>query len=385
MAPEPTDVVRVSGDTQTGLAGVPLRDSLVVRVTGDGGAPLEGVTVRWERNGGTDRLLSPAITETDGQGRAMALWRIAEAGEAPDTVRARLDDGLEVAFTATARRAEPDTEYTGRAGYVEYHAGSLPIIVSAPHGGTRDPSEIPDRTQGTMVRDLHTDLVARDVVDAFEDLTGQRPHLVITTLHRRKVDLNREIVEAAQGHPLGEQVWHEFQGAIEHARDRVEEAWGRGLFLDLHGHGHEIQRLELGYLLNGSELSRDDETLDTGGFASESSIRALAQRSATSFSTLLRGPGSLGTRFEARGYPAVPSEAQPDPGGAPFFSGGYNTRRHGSRAGGSIDGVQIETHFEGARDTGPNRRAYARAIAEVALEFVEAYYGVDIPAGAPLR
>ena len=46
--------------------------------------------------------------------------------------------------------------YYGRNKYVEFHPGSLPIIVSAPHGGDMVPMEIPDRTYGTTVTDSNT-------------------------------------------------------------------------------------------------------------------------------------------------------------------------------------------------------------------------------------
>ena len=46
--------------------------------------------------------------------------------------------------------------YFGRNKYIEFHPGSLPIIISAPHGGNLIPSEIPDRTYGTMVTDSNT-------------------------------------------------------------------------------------------------------------------------------------------------------------------------------------------------------------------------------------
>ncbi len=44
--------------------------------------------------------------------------------------------------------------------YIEYIAGDLPIILSAPHGGDMVPEEIPDRTQGTTVRDSRTEELA---------------------------------------------------------------------------------------------------------------------------------------------------------------------------------------------------------------------------------
>ncbi|MFM2081749.1 MAG: hypothetical protein RL380_440, partial [Verrucomicrobiota bacterium] len=40
----------------------------------------------------------------------------------------------------------PGSTYFGRSNYIEYAAGDLPFIMSAPHGGSLTPSEIPDRT-----------------------------------------------------------------------------------------------------------------------------------------------------------------------------------------------------------------------------------------------
>jgi hypothetical protein len=112
--------------------------------------------------------------------------------------------------------------------------------------------------------------------------------------------------------------------------------------VDLHGHGHAIQRLELGYLLSAAELARDEPTLECSALVRASSRRTLVETSPLSHASLLRGPASLDTLFEAAGFPAVPSTAQPHPGEAPYFTGGHNTRRHGSRDGGPIDDVQIE-------------------------------------------
>ena len=58
---------------------------------------------------------------------------------------------------------------------------------------------------------------------------------------------------------------------------------------------------------------------------------------------ILRGNKSLGWFLEENGYAAVPSPTYQKPGNDPYFSGGYNTFRHGSLNGGSVDGVQIES------------------------------------------
>jgi hypothetical protein len=364
--PAPTELVRLAGEGQTGLTGAPLPDSLVVRVLDGDGDPLGGVSVDWRLEGGGE--LRPARTTTARDGTARTLW-VLGTQEGPRSARAVVED-METTFTAVAGAAEPGAIHEGRAGYVAYEAGALPLILSAGHGGTLEPGEIPDRTEGTLARDLDTDRLAVVMADSIEARLGARPHVVVSRLHRRKLDPNRDLPEATQGNALAEHAWREYHGFLEHARTRLEGEHGVGFYIDVHGHGHETARLELGYLLTGTQLEGSDEDLDDGATAAGSSIRALADASPLPFSALIRGESSLGTLFEDAGVPAVPGARQPDPGGAPFFSGGYSTRRHGSRDGGTVSGVQIEAHREGVRDTEENRARFAGAAASV----LEAYF-----------
>ena len=270
---------------------------------------------------------------------------------------------------------EPGTQYLGRQGYVEYVPGTLPVVISAPHGGALEPDEIPDRSYGTVVTDSYTAETLLAVRQAFLERTGHAPHVVISHLRRTKLDPNREIVEAAQGNPFAENAWEEFQRFIEVASDQVATDFGAGLYLDLHGHGHPVHRVELGYLLSGSNLNMADGSLDVGPYAAASSMAALAARSPLSFSVLLRGETSFGGFLEDAGVRSVPSPGDPSPGQDSYFSGGYNTLRHGSREGGTVDGIQLELHRVGLRDTDSNRRAFGRALASTVEGFMLEHYG----------
>ena len=114
--------------------------------------------------------------------------------------------------------------YFGRQRYIEYVAGNLPVIISAPHGGRERPAELPDREQGTFAFDTNTQELARAAAAELHARTGGWPHVVICRLHRRKVDCNREIIEAAAGNPTAEQAWKEFEqtGRIRWATDLAE-------------------------------------------------------------------------------------------------------------------------------------------------------------------
>ena len=114
--------------------------------------------------------------------------------------------------------------------------------------------------------------------------------------------------------------------------------------------------------------------MNEGAFAKHSSVRELAGRSGTTFAELLRGTASLGGLLEAEGYRAVPSPGDPDPGGAPYFSAGYSTARHGSRDGGTVSGIQLEHQYQGIRDSESSRSAYAEALAEIIDTYLSTHY-----------
>ena len=182
-------------------------------------------------------------------------------------------------------------------------------------------------------------------------------------LHRSKLDANREVVEAAQGNAEAILAWNEYHGFLELATRAVVSASGRGLYIDLHGHGHAKARLELGYLLTGTVLDRTNAELDSQGVASRSSLRLAMMFTASSFSEMLRGATSLGARLAP--VPSVPSPADPSPGADPYFEGGYSTARHTA----TIPGLQIESHF-GVRDTAAAREAFAATLADAVLAFL---------------
>ncbi len=152
------------------------------------------------------------------------------------------------------------------------------------------------------------------------------------------------------------------------------------MYFDLHGHGHPTARLELGYLLSAGQLNQSDASLDGGAVILQASIREIGEASALPFSELLRGDRSFGGYLENEGVPSVPSPADPSPGTDPYFSGGYGTRRHGSReATEVVSGIQIEHHYPGLRDTDLNRRAYADRLAVAIRLFMLDHIGYFEP------
>lgn len=276
--------------------------------------------------------------------------------------------------------------YTDASGYVELVPGDAPVVIVAPHGGTQSPSGLPDRSCSACVtvNDLNTQELARAIVDTFRVRTGLRPALLTNQLHRRKFDANRDVAEATGGTAALTNTWTWWHAAIDSAKAGVVRRASRGILIDLHGHGHSVPRLELGYLLSASELRSTEATLIASAAMGRTSIARLAADSRNASNrglALLRGPMSFGALIATRGYPAVPSPSDPAPlVGQEYFDGGYNTQRHGSAGGGAIDAIQIECNLAGVRDTEAARGAFASALVTALLQYLDVHYGWSPPA-----
>jgi N-formylglutamate amidohydrolase len=289
---------------------------------------------------------------------------------------------LLVCISTDAQTGNTDIKNGPSSGYIEFMPGNMPLIISIPHGGYLIPEEIPDRPCINCAKnqDIYTLEIGLGIRTAIYKQTGFYPFIVINHLHRTRLDPNRNVEEAASGNELAEGAWKEFHWLIDSAIAEVEREFGKGLYIDLHGHRHDIKRIELGYLLSGEELQLEDELLNHETFAGYSSIRNLAKDNlkGLSFTDLLRGDFSLGSIMEELGYSAVPSATTPFPrSNEPFFSGGYNTMVHGSSGGGKVDGIQIELDLELRSDL--NKRAdLENDLAEALVEFLKIHYFNDI-------
>ena len=330
---------------------------------------------------------------------ALLLAACADAPTPPSTFAARVAAARPQALAIPAGPYVAGTSYFGRNSYVEYVAGDAPIILTAPHGGNLTPSEIPDRTasacggSATTTTDLNTRELARAMQARYLARFGRRPHVVLMHLARLKLDANRLEPEAACGDPEAQIAlaeWHDF---IDAAKAAVLEATGRGWYMDMHGHGHSVQRLEIGYLLTGAQLDLSDASLDANAaYEDTASVRTISETAAPSFSALLRGPMSLGTLYAGNGFPSIPSSSDPSPDGDTYFSGGDDTRRHtcgaeatplGGVTGGMICGVQIEANYTGVRDNATNRDRFGDATAVVLEQYLAAHWGLQLGDAPP--
>jgi len=253
----------------------------------------------------------------------------------------------------------------GPSGFIEYREGNIGIIITVPHGGEWENTDIPPRTYGISEGDDHTKELGEAVASSICSSTGKCPHLIISYLKRSKLDPNREIVEAAQGDPKAEQAWHEYHSFVEEAKAKE----GLGLVIDLHGQSHRKNSTELGYLLT-------TEQLNAGDFNSKlSSVRELARRLGKTGREVIAGSLSLGAFLEEEGYKAFPSPRQPSPGDWKYFIGLDTVERHGSRDQGAFDAISVETPREVRIDAGRDTRViFGRALGRAIGQFYVANY-----------
>jgi hypothetical protein len=365
----PAAISAAAGDGQqaTAATALPVQPSVVVKDGTGRGVP--GVTVIFAVTAGDGFVTHHSVT-TDASGRAATTWYTGPKPGATNRLRASAAGSLTAEFTATSTTLSTGRVYFGHNEYVEYIVGDIPVIVSAPHGGNIRPASLPDRSGSvTTVRDTNTEELAREIAARFQARVGGTPHTIIMRIHRIKVDANRDSAEATLGNPQAWRAWREFQGYIEAARAAVVAQGKPGFYIDLHGHGHDIQRLELGYMLSASDLAQPDAALNSGAMVQKSSMRAHVNATGQPHAEVIRGARSLGTLFELRGIPAVPSQQQPHPAGAPYFSGGYNTGRHASADGNLITGLQVEANMQGVRDNATSWRRFADTLIDVLREW----------------
>ncbi len=252
--------------------------------------------------------------------------------------------------------------YWGKNHFIEFIPGDIPIIFSTPHGGTMMPEYISNRTFGVSKKDMGTQELTKYMVEAFIQRTGKRPYVILNNLHRKKMDPNREIHEAAQENIVAESAWKEYHSFIDTAKQLITQRFGKGFYMDVHGHGHKNQQVEIGYCLNSEALGETDETLNEFPYCEMTSLVNLLKISRYTHSQLLRDTASFGAFLEKYSIRATPSPRIPYPHDEKFFGGGYSTQRHTADVASPIFGLQLETNTDIRYSNGALKNAAPRIV-----------------------
>jgi N-formylglutamate amidohydrolase len=228
------------------------------------------------------------------------------------------------------------------------HAGALPVILTAPHGGRADVPGCETRsTVGSrfvITPDLNTDVLALSIAEELGRLTGKRPYLVVARFHRRFIDANRRADEA-YGAPGCKADYDYYHGAIRRFLDEVREKHPRAMLFDIHG-----QAAYPDSILRGTRYG--------------ATVKSLLARAGPA---ALTGPDSVFGKFALQGYRIVPANdvSPTDKVEAPAYTGGHTVALYGSGNTDGIDAMQIEfgRDFREQRTVEKTARDAAAAIA----------------------
>lgn len=183
---------------------------------------------------------------------------------------------------------------------MEYQPGNLNVIITIPHGGYLNPASIPQRDAGSYIngqcvyahnvgpkdhkrfpvrykRDNYTQELGFLISQELTVLTLKKPHVVINHVKRAKVDVNSKIEKGTFGVPEAVEAWNAYHNFIEKAKRDIS---GPGLLVDIHGHSHPEDWIELGYTLSHDQLN------DRSYKSKETSIHCLASRTGCGCSSL---------------------------------------------------------------------------------------------------
>jgi N-formylglutamate amidohydrolase len=122
--------------------------------------------------------------------------------------------------------------------------GTLPIILTAPHGGREAiPSVEPRRAEDKTSRkwggfktggDANTDVLAECIATEITQLTGRAPYLVVVKFQRKYVDANRP-PELALEDPRARPYYDYYHQSVRRFIDEVRNGYPAGLLIDVHG------------------------------------------------------------------------------------------------------------------------------------------------------
>jgi len=120
---------------------------------------------------------------------------------------------------------------------IEYYRGSIPLIISVPHGGTTICDNIPQRTNGIHGIDKDTIKVACELIEMIKDVFKfKTPSYIISKIHRAKIDFNRNSSEAFdQESELAKKIYHFYHNKIEEIILYNLETFNRSMLIDIHG------------------------------------------------------------------------------------------------------------------------------------------------------
>lgn len=126
-----------------------------------------------------------------------------------------------------------------------YHRrGSIPIVLTCPHGGTEKPPNISKRKNAdnctggdklALKGDEHTAQITKSLARKILDSTNLSPYVVIANYHRRYIDYNRP-PRCAFSEPAASIFYDEYHNRVaSYVTQILNKNGNRGFLFDIHG------------------------------------------------------------------------------------------------------------------------------------------------------
>jgi len=242
---------------------------------------------------------------------------------------------------------------------VSRYQGALPVVLTAPHGGDKQPPGVPkERSEKNAPADCRfekntdrfTRTITRGVAQALFDVFGEAPYVVMADFDRAFIDANRT-PECAFEDCDAKQFYDEYHKRIRDFVDEIRiDNGGLGLLFDIHG---------------TTKIASDPADVYLGTLNGEA-ISTLLSHDPHAMSRKRSLPGSL---TEA-GYVVSPKVPE-------TLRGDFTLEAYGSSNANGIDAIQIEIETD-LRTVEIKRDAFIDDLA-FAISTLVARYTDDLP------
>ncbi|MFX0057125.1 MAG: N-formylglutamate amidohydrolase [Candidatus Hodarchaeota archaeon] len=119
--------------------------------------------------------------------------------------------------------------------YFEIGEGSVPIVLSTPHGGYKRPKVIPDKQVGQNLVDINTYIIAKQIIKSIKNISI---YYILNKIHRSKIDLNRPPISDQafnQSSNMARNIHFLYHDQLRRFAQESVSKYGRTLIIDLHG------------------------------------------------------------------------------------------------------------------------------------------------------
>ncbi len=230
--------------------------------------------------------------------------------------------------------------------------GDIPVVLSAPHGGTERLAGVRRRTREDVPGEMFGDVRDRETVELTllvnQELTrlleGKRPYIVLSRIHRRYIDFNRSRRFAYQSDRAAK-YYDEYHNTMKDFVKEVGTKWSHGIVLDIHGQSRRNFTIMRGTLSGGAVKHWREHH---GGWESVMGAKSIL--------------GYLSQQGRAI-WPADPLTTETE------LNGGYITGIYSQQLP-NVDAIQLE-HGRYLRTWG--RRSYASDLANGIKTFYDTY------------